>query len=57
MSEPKSYLNKLTIHQLEELIPSTHNFERTEKKLNNAFVEYWISLRMLIGAVVADKKG
>lgn len=57
MSNPKLYLNKLPLPQLEQLIPSTLNFERTENKLASGYVNYWKSLRVLINAVIAEKKG
>lgn len=57
MTQPKSYLTKLSTTQLEEIIPSTTNFERTEKRLKSTFVEYWKALRVLAETVLADKRG
>ena len=60
MAEPKLFLNRLTPQQLEELVSSTHNFERferTETKFNSKYVKYWLSLRVLAEALITNKRG
>ncbi len=57
MTEPKIYLKRLTAGQLEEIKSSTVNFEKTERKLNNSYVNFWRALRMLTEAVLAEKRG
>ena len=58
MVDPKVHLRKLTAAKLQEILDSTVNFQRTEKKLsNNSFVNFWKALRVLSLAVLGEKKG
>lgn len=57
MSHPKSFLSKLTLHQLQELIASTQIFEKNEGKLRSEFVNYWKGLRVLVSAAITEKRG
>ena len=53
MNDPKIVLKRLSGKQLEDIIASTSNFEKTERKLRtNEFVEYWVSLRSLAVVVL-----
>jgi hypothetical protein len=52
MTDPKLVLKRLASVQLQEIIASTLNFEKMEKKLTSSYGSYWRSLRQLATAVM-----
>ena len=58
MTDPKIVLKRLSADQLHEVLVSTQNFEKIEKKMrSHEFVNYWRSLKHLTNVVLQEKKG
>jgi hypothetical protein len=57
MADPRHYLATLSPAQLQELLPSALNFQRTEQKLDSHYLNYWRSLHSLVIAILAEKTG
>ena len=56
MTKPKNFMNRLTLSELEEMIPEAEIHYKSEKGTNSKFSDYWKNLIQLIKYKIQRKK-